>query len=60
MANKAKETATETKYSKQQFISSKKYAGLKYALEALLEDGKLYTTAEVDALLDRFMKGKVK
>ncbi len=60
MANKAKETAAETKYSKQQFISSKKYAGLRYALEAILEDGKTYTKAEVDTLLDRFMKGKVK
>ncbi|MBQ7295990.1 MAG: hypothetical protein IJW86_07330 [Clostridia bacterium] len=60
MATKAKEAAAETKYSKQQFISSKKYAGLRYALEAILEDGKTYTITEVDTLLDRFMKGKVK
>lgn len=60
MAAKAKETAAETKYSKQQFINSKRYAGLRYAVEALLDDGEMYTRTEVDALLDKFMKGKVK
>lgn len=61
MANKTtKETATEIRYSKEQFVSSKKYADSKYALMALLEDGKAYTEAEVNTLLDNFMKGKVK
>lgn len=60
MATKAKEAATETRYSKQQFINSKQYAGMRYALQALLDSNKTYTKAEVDTMLDSFMKGKVK
>lgn len=60
----AKATAAETpaaiKYSKEQLIRSERYMRRRDLLGALLKDGKAYTISEVDALLDNFMKGKVK
>ena len=47
-------------FSKQQLVESRKYANRRDPLKALLEDGKTYTIAEVDAAIEKFMKGKVR
>lgn len=47
-------------FSKQQLVESRKYANRRDLLKALLEDGKTYTIAEVDAAIEKFMKGKVR
>lgn len=59
---KTKETVVpaEIKHSKELFISSKKYADVRDALGAILEDGKMYSIKDVDAALEKIMKGKVK
>ena len=59
----APETAVkkaEPTYTKDQVAVSKRYANRRDLVNTLLEDGKAYTLAEVDALIDRFMKGAVK
>ena len=47
-------------YSKEQLVGSKKYATKRDIISALLENGKSYTLDEVDALIKKYMKGKVK
>lgn len=47
-------------FTKDQLLTFDKYRGRRDLLGALLEDGRGYTYAEVDALVDNFMKGKVK
>lgn len=47
-------------FTKAQLLASKRYAGRRDALAALLKDGNVYTLAEVDKALGQFMKGKVK
>lgn len=49
----SKEIAT-FKFSKQQLISSKKYAFQRDVLNALLKDGQVYTFSEVDQQLNIF------
>ena len=51
---------TEPTYTKEQVAASKRYANRRDLVSVLLEDGKSYTLAEVDALIDKFMKGAVK
>nr|DAV07636.1 MAG TPA: hypothetical protein [Caudoviricetes sp.] len=51
---------TESKYSKEQLLKSKKYSNRKDLLGVLLDDKKEYTFAEVDAEIDKFMKRGVK
>ena len=51
---------TEPTYTKEQVAASKRYANRRDLVSVLLEDGKAYTLAEVDALIDKFMKGAVK
>lgn len=65
MANTEKKTEAATppvsKFSKQQLLQSKRYSERRDLLTALLKDGKEYTHADVQALIDDFMmKGKVK
>lgn len=48
------------KFTKEQILASKRYENRRDALGVLLADGKSYTHEEVDALLGKFMKGKVK
>lgn len=52
--------ATETAFTKAQILASKKYANRQDILNALLVDDKTYSLTEVDALIEKFMKGKVK
>lgn len=46
-------------YTKEQLLASTKYANRRDLISALLENGKTYTLDKVDALIDKFMKGKV-
>ncbi|MGN6710722.1 hypothetical protein [Anaerocolumna jejuensis] len=46
-------------FTKQQLVSSKKYAEKKDLLNALLVDDRSYSMAEVEEILDGFLKGKV-
>lgn len=41
-------------------MSSQRYAARRDLVSVLLESGKSYTLAEVDALINKFMKGAVK
>lgn len=50
---------TEPKFSKRQLVKSQKYLNFHDLLNVLLDDDKLYTTAEVDKLKDDFLKKKV-
>lgn len=50
----------EQKFSKEQFLSSVQYANRRDLVDALLEKDKQYTKKEVDELINKFMKGKVK
>lgn len=56
----AKNENAAAEFSKQQLVESRKYANRRDLLKALLEDGKTYTIAEVDAAIEKFMKGKVR
>lgn len=56
----AKNETPAAVFSKQQLVESRKYANRRDLLKALLTDGKAYTIAEVDAAIEKFMKGKVK
>lgn len=63
MATKTKSNDAEIQvvtFSKEQFLSAKRYNNRKDILGELLEDGKQYTIEQVDTLMDKFMKGKVK
>lgn len=47
-------------YTKEQLVASRRYADRRDLISALLEDGRSYTTDEVDALIKKYLKGKVK
>lgn len=47
-------------FTKEQLLAFSKYCGRRDLLGVLLQDNRRYTYAEVDALVDNFMKGKVK
>ena len=48
------------RYSKAQILASNRYANRKDVLAVILDDKKVYSPDEVDDLLNKFMKGKVK
>jgi len=50
---------TEHKFSKTQIVMSARFANRRDLVDSLLED-KDYTIKEVDTLIDKYMKGKVK
>lgn len=45
-----------TTLSKEQLLKSRRYRSRRDLLYALLEDGRRYSRAEVDGLMDEFMK----
>lgn len=47
-------------FSKRQILTFRRYVGRQDLLSVLLKDGKQYTLAQVDSLLQGFMKGKVR
>ena len=53
-------TAPDAVYTREQVMSSQRYANRRDLVSVLLESGKTYTLAEVDALINKFMKGAVK
>lgn len=59
MAQTKKEKADST-FGREQLVSSKRYADVRDIVGAVLNDGQEYTIQEVDALIQTFMKGKVK
>lgn len=68
MANKTKQVdetveqveLVEPKFPKDQILSANKFNNRKDILGVLLEDGKEYSFNQAEALMDDFMKGKVK
>ena len=52
--------APEAVYTREQVMSSQRYANRRDLVSVLLEDGKQYTLAEVDEKIEAFKKGKVK
>lgn len=54
-------TGTEAvqRFGKEQLLASARYKQRKDLVSVLLEDGRKYTIADVDRLVDQFMKGKV-
>ena len=47
-------------FSKEQLLKSQRYHERRDLLTALLKDGKQYSHVEVQTLIDKFMRGKVK
>ena len=47
-------------FTREQLAASKRYANRRDLINTLLEPGKLYTFEQVDGLIDKFMKGKVR
>ena len=50
----------EATISKQELLQAECYRGKKDLVSALLEDGRKYSLKEVDAVIEKFMKGKVR
>lgn len=55
-----KKTDEIKKYTKVSILISKKYSKYKDLLKVLLKDNVKYTFEEVDTMLDKYLKGKVK
>lgn len=51
---------TGQKFSKSQLIRCGRYHDRRDLVDALLDDSEKYTTAQVDKMIENFMKGKVK
>lgn len=60
----AKKTGTvqtdEPKFSKEQIIAAKRFQHRRDLVAAVLDDDKQYTMTEVETLMEKYMKGKVK
>lgn len=50
----------EAAYSREQLLSSKRYAERRDLLSALLLDSREYTCGEVDSMIDHYEKGRVR
>lgn len=57
---KEENNIAQAAYTKEQLAASRRYADRRDLISALLEDGRSYTTDEVDALIKKYLKGKVK
>ena len=60
MATKNTETKQETLFTKEQILASNKYANKKDVCNTVIPDDFYGTLNEVDVLIEKFMKGKVK
>lgn len=57
----SKEKPTVGGYTKAQFLATRQRPGIeKDILSVVLDEGKTYTIAEANKLIDNFKKGKVK
>lgn len=52
--------STETTYTKEQILKSKKYREKRDLINALLVNGRSYTLTTVDDMIEKFLKGEVK
>lgn len=59
MSKKSTESTAPT-FTKAKLIESRTYRDKRDLLTALLSDDRVYTINEVDAEIEKFMKGKVK
>jgi len=59
-AAEEKSERAEPRFTKKQVLSAARFKNRKDLVSAVLDDGKTYTIVEVDQMVDRFMKGKVK
>ena len=50
----------ETRFKKQELLQAECYQGKRDLVSALPEDGREYSLSEVDAAIEKFMKGKVR
>lgn len=50
----------EAEFTKEQILKSKKYTEQRDLISALLENDKSYSLAEVDEMIEKFMKEGVK
>lgn len=55
-----KTAETADKFAKQQLAESKRYKKKRDLLEALLENGKTYTIAQVDKIIGDYLKKEVR
>ena len=63
MAAKKKKEDTqkpEVVYTRQQLLQAKRYADRLDLINTLLKDGKSYSIQQVDEMIEKYMKGKVK
>ena len=60
MATKNTEIKQETLFTKEQILASNKYANKKDVCNTVIPDNFHGTLNEVDVLIEKFMKGKVK
>lgn len=51
---------TEPKFTKEQIVAAKRFQHRRDLVAAVLDDGKQYTMTEVETLMEKYMKGKVK
>ena len=56
----AASAAKEPKFSKEALLNSKRFRKQHDFVMALLKDGEEYTVSEVEVIIEKFMKGKVK
>lgn len=54
------EKTAESEFTKQELMESKKFANKRDLAAAILEDGKTYTIANAEQILNDFLKGEVK
>lgn len=59
-ADTAEVKATKVTFAKAKILTFQCYRNRVDLLTVLLDENKAYTTDEVDALIEKFMKGKVK
>jgi len=50
----------EPKFNKTQFLNSKKYAARRDIVSAVLQEDRLYTSGEVNSLIDNYLSKGVK
>ncbi len=48
-----------SKYTKDQLLNSKKWRGYRDLINALFDDNKSYSAAEIQGIIDKYLKGKV-
>ncbi len=50
---------TVSKYTKDQLLNSNKWRGYRDLINALFDDSKSYSAAEIQGVINKYLKGKV-